>query len=106
LKDAYWEIVVDCLERFHGYSRSAAWEAASNLRSDLSSLPTGETLPPYDVELFYNEEPYYMACDIAGRDLPPGVHDREYQAVVRERYAPAEERLMRSGVLPPLHAGV
>lgn len=106
LKDAYWEIVTDCLESFHGYSRQAAHEAAAGARGDLETSPTGGTLPPYDIELFYHEEPFYMACDIAGRELSARVHDREYHVLVRRRYDPAEEQLVRAGVLPPSLAGV
>ena len=101
LKDAYWEIVADCLERFHGYSRPEARGAASALRRDLERPPTGEKLPPYGIELFYHEEPFHTACDIAGRELAPGAFDEEYAALLRERYRPAEEELIRRGVLPP-----
>jgi hypothetical protein len=91
LKDAFWHIVADCLERFHAYERSVAWLAALDLRDEIES----PSRPPsgYEPDLFYHGEPFYIACDIAGRQLDLPAHRTEYDCIVGKRYREAE-RLM------------
>lgn len=91
LKDAFWDIVADCLERFHAYEPSVARIAALDLR-DVVESPRH---PPesYEGDLFYHGEPFYVACDIAGRQLDLPVYRAEYDCIVGNRYRDAE-RLM------------
>ncbi len=63
---AFWEIVVDCLEQIHRLSASAASEEIHSFRSRIGSAPEG--ISP---DLIYHDEPFYLACDLAG------VHDSE-----------------------------
>jgi hypothetical protein len=97
LKGAYWEIVTDCLEAFHGYEHAAACQAVCELRHAIE-FPRPEDVPPgYHGELFFHNEPFYVACDVAGRELDPAAVAQEYDALVRYRYGPAEDQLLRQG---------
>jgi hypothetical protein len=91
LKEAYWTIVTDCLERFHDFSHWEALSASRDLR-DVIESPRYEDSPPpgYNSELFYHNEPFYVACDVAGRELNLDEHRAEYDELVRSRYAAAE----------------
>lgn len=98
LKEAYWAIVADCLERFHSFSSWRALSASRHLR-DLIESPRLEHAPPgYDSELFYHNEPFHVACDIAEQELDLDEYRAEYDELVRSRYAVAEELVRRSGV--------
>ena len=94
LKDAFWQIVADCLEGFHGYEASAARHAALDLRNRVES-PRHRDLPPqsYDGDLFYHGEPFYVTCDIAGRQLDLAAHRATYECIVADRYDAVEQRI-------------
>ena len=94
LKDAYWAIVTDCLEQFHGYVPSAALALSLELR-DVIESPRHQDAPPpgYDSALFYHGEPFYVACDLAARALDLERHRAAYDAVVAQRYSAAEALL-------------
>jgi hypothetical protein len=96
LKDAYWTIVTDCLERFHGYSPSAAVQLSLKLR-DVIESPRHQDAPPpgYDSESFFHAEPFHVACDLAGRELDLTQHKAAYDALAAQRYFAAEELLRR-----------
>lgn len=102
LKDAYWAVVADCLEHFHDHNRAAAWMTSLQLR-DVIQSPRHEDAPPpgYDSELFFHAEPFYVACDIAGRELNLDRHRAEYDILVTQRYSVAEELLRRPGKYSP-----
>ncbi len=107
LKDAYWTIVTDCLERFHGYAPVAARTAALELRQAIEFPLPHEAPPGYDSELFYHAEPFYVACNMADRELDPDAYGPEYNAIVRRHYRAAEDQLQRQGgLLRPAYAGV
>lgn len=84
LKQAFWEIVADCLERFHGYSprraRLSAWDLRERIASDSQDMP----------DLFYHREPFYVACDLARHELAMEDYQGEYRALVRKRYEAVE----------------
>jgi hypothetical protein len=97
LKDAYWQIVADCLRVFHGYTAEAACCAARDLRARVE--PSADPFPGYMRDIFYNREPFDVACQIAGRELPLAAHADVYTPMMRERYAPAERAVFADG--PP-----
>lgn len=101
LKEAYWAIVTDCLERFHNFSRWEALSASRELR-DVIESPRYEDAPPpgYSSELFYHGEPFYVACDLARRELDLDEYRAEYNRLTRSRYAAAEESMRGPGMLP------
>lgn len=101
LKNAYWAIVTDCLERFHGYDSRTALEAVRQLRQAIEFPPSGDAPPGYDSDLFYHNEPFDVACDVADTELVSGTVAREYDVLVRYRYGPAEKQLRLRGALRP-----
>jgi hypothetical protein len=99
LKEAYWGIVTGCLERFHNFSHWQALAASRDLRDVIESPRYQDAPPPgYNSELFYHSEPFYVACDVAGRDLNLAEHRAEYDELVRSWYAAAEEPVRRPAV--------
>lgn len=89
LKDAYWEIVADCLREFHGYRPGAARAAALARRNEVEN-PV-DPPPGYMRDLFYHEEAFYVACGVARRELPLAEHHSRYMRIMTERYAPADQ---------------
>jgi hypothetical protein len=97
LKDAYWQIVADCLRVFHGYTPEEACCAARERRAERE--PAVPPFPDWTPDLFYNSEPFDVACGIAGRELSMDDHRDVYFPMTRERYAPAERIVFANG--PP-----
>jgi hypothetical protein len=99
LKDAFWAVVVDCLTRFHGYALPLAREEALALR-DRVEAPMYRDLPSfgYDAELIYHSEPFYLACDIAGRQLPLEQFAAVYSVIRDQRYAVGERAALAGGM--------
>jgi len=64
-KDGYWSIVEDCLVAIHGLNRSDARKKGASLRKKMERTNKGVT-----DDLFYHNEPFYVACDIADHELP------------------------------------
>jgi hypothetical protein len=60
-RDAFWLVVEDCLVQFHHATRPNASSKTQNLRTKIESSTT-----PLANELIYHDEPFYVACDIAG----------------------------------------
>lgn len=81
LKDAFWEAVADCLVQFHGFSRADAQERARCHRADLERV-LGNRFEP---GLVYNDEPFYIAGRLAGRELELHPFRREYDAILTRR---------------------
>jgi hypothetical protein len=99
LKDAFWAIVVDCLHHFHRMDSFTAQEAAAALRNRVEAPSVHDRPPPgYNAEIFYHNEPFYVACDIAAHDLDVESRRAEYESIQRERYA-VGERAALAGAL-------
>ena len=79
----FWAAVEDCLVDFHGFKRDTAAEKVTTL---WRQLPTGSDancdLPSF-ADMIYHAEPWYIACNLAGRDLPLAHHQVEYGNVLR-----------------------
>lgn len=92
LKDAFWAIVVDCLVEFHGMALGEASSAIDTLRALLAiPLPGGGPTAPWESELFYHNEPLYVAGDIAGREADADAVAAKYEAIQDRHYGPAEQ---------------
>lgn len=81
-KEIYWRVVKDCLVQIHGLKLEEARARASELRERVESPPEG-----ISSDLFYHDEPFYVACDLAENQLEvdafAGVYDR-----IRAQYYP------------------
>jgi hypothetical protein len=77
-EDQYWEAVRLCLRRFHGYN-----ERSSKARLDefLAWLRQQDREAQI---LATHPEPFYSACDLAGRDIEIEGRDKEYAEVLEE----------------------
>lgn len=75
----FWDIVVECLMKFHNLTPSEAHQKAIELRSRLRKSDRPEAMV-YPSGMVYHEEPFYIACNLAGRQLK--LLNSEYQ----ERY--------------------
>lgn len=104
LKHAFWATVTDCLEAFHGFGRDEALLTVARYRESVENPPLDQ-LPPagYDADLIFHEEPFYLASDLAGRELDLARNREAYERIVTARYGPAElsarmiaDRLSRS----------
>jgi len=63
-KDSYWLVVRECLVTFHGEKRLIAHRRVNFYRARIDSAE-----PQIASDVFYHNEPFDIACDIAGRDL-------------------------------------
>jgi hypothetical protein len=95
LKDAYWRIVADCLRLYHGYSADAACSAVLGLRQEVEH-PI-DPPPGYMRDLFYHEEPFYVACDLARNELSLDAYAAVYMPMMRGRHAAAERIVFAGG---------
>lgn len=74
-KAAFWQAVTDCVVHFHHQSRAAALRKVRDLRRKL------ETSKVIGVgEIIYHDEPFYVACDVAG------MHDIANQEELLQQY--------------------
>lgn len=62
--DAFWAATVECLVRFHGYTESRARDGVAAFRDRVSRAPISRP-----EEMVYHDEPFNVACDIAGCEL-------------------------------------
>ena len=96
LKDAFWNVVTDCLHDFHGVPCEEARRDAQRLRHRVevaADAPAG-----YDPDLFYHAEPFHVAEDLAGRKLDASALRDRYEAILAERFDPAERATFAAAV--------
>jgi hypothetical protein len=79
--EAYWEVTRDCLIHFHGLAPEEAGLRVASLRERL--VRTGV---PMAEEMIYHDEPFYVACDLAGTELDPFEFDNEYQRLLQRPF--------------------
>src|SRR5579872_6825156 len=68
-KTAYWSVVEDCLQKVHSLTKASAHGKTNALRRKLKNAPD-----EISGDFIYHDEPFYVACDIAGK------HDTQEQA--------------------------
>jgi hypothetical protein len=75
-----WLAVALCLERFHGYDLSVAWDTVRDVQNSRAKELQS------DPDLLYHEEPFYLACDISGKEFPLPKYRAEYEKVLAEAH--------------------
>ena len=60
MKDAYWEVVHDCLVEFGGFSSVDAMRVATARRAAVEFAP-----PRLRSDIFYHQEPFDVAANLA-----------------------------------------
>jgi hypothetical protein len=80
-QDEFWSVVEECLEEFHCLSPVDAVLKSRELRRRLKAPPPGL---PADLarEILYHDEPFDVACDLAGRPLDLGQYRARYDAIL------------------------
>lgn len=90
LAEQYWRVVEDCLVEFHGLSRVDAASCVTaylrRLSDHMASLPwngvDSENQHEYG-EIIYHGDPWYIACDLAQREIPIARNETAYKAILR-----------------------
>ena len=70
-KREFWAIVRDCLTEVFGFEVSEAIKEIGLLRKRIESPPQG-----ISGEMIYHDEPFYVACDIAGHHDPSSKNEK------------------------------
>ena len=80
-KDEFWSVVEECLQEFHHLSPVDAVQKSRELRRKLKSPPPGL---PADLasEIIYHDEPFDVACDLAGQPLDLAQYRAPYDAIL------------------------
>ncbi len=76
-KDAFWQVVKDCLIDIHGLSPSEAQKRSRDLRAEIESPPQG-----LSSDIFYHAEPFDVACDLAGNQLDVLQYRSQYDLIL------------------------
>lgn len=87
----FWTAVEDCLVRFHAIDIHLAREKTQSLWQRLRQTAQPEAYR----DMIYHEEPWYIACRLAGReDAPPEPENAApYKAILRRHHlAPIDRR--------------
>ncbi len=79
-KAAYWGTVEDCLVSFHQLTKQSAHGMTNAFRKKIESPPPG-----ISGDVIYHDEPFYIACDIAGK------YEIQDQEILLKRHHPDYE---------------
>lgn len=79
MRYSFWDVVSECLVKFHSLNPAGASEQSAKLRGRLWELDR-PAVKVYPSDMVYHEEPFYIACSLMKRPLK--LEDSDY----RERY--------------------
>lgn len=71
-QDHFWNVVRQCIRRFHACCASSTLATATRLRKKVNRMPLEQ------MELFYHAEPFDVACNLADNPLDVKDHLDEY----------------------------
>ena len=80
----FWSAVEDCLVHFHRFERDKAAERVTAVWRELPTGPEANCREASFADMIYHAEPWYIACNLAGEDLPVSPHQSEYSDVLRQ----------------------
>jgi hypothetical protein len=80
----FWSAVEDCLVRFHQFEREKAAEKVTVMWRQLPRGPETKCNEPSFDDMIYHAEPWHIACNLAGEDLPLNPYQSEYREVLRQ----------------------
>ena len=81
-KSTFWKTVELCLVAFHKFSPNQAKVKVRGFRHEIESDDK-----PTDIGMIYHEEPFILACDIAGEQLDIGKYQKKYQALLHQTHS-------------------
>lgn len=76
VKEAFWRTVEECLVEFHHLPRAEAFRQVQELRVRLERPPLG-----LSGDVVYHDEPFDVACRLAGKALDLSSHRPRYEAI-------------------------
>ncbi|MBI3025158.1 MAG: hypothetical protein HY618_03850 [Candidatus Tectomicrobia bacterium] len=82
-RESFWKVVEKCLQQFHGFQQEIAKEKCRTLRGRLGKELPEENLDP---EIVYHAEPFYVACDIARKQLNLRRNREEYDKILGQSF--------------------
>lgn len=91
----YWKTTEDCLVEFHGFSPKSAIATTDGYRSRLDEAAE-EAGAEWMEDLVFHQDPFNLACGLAGNDLPWDEHGAAYRRIM--------ERNERLAGLPVYHS--
>ena len=78
VKEAFWEVVEDCLVEFHGLKSEEAEQKSDRFREMIEECrPRGS-----GSDIFYHSEPFQVACDLMEADLDLAKYRSEYDRIL------------------------
>jgi hypothetical protein len=83
LKKAYWQVVADCLVELYGVQPLEARRRVRDLRGRLEAPAADSSEPPAWPDLFYHQEPLYVAAELAGQEPHEAALDSRYQVILK-----------------------
>ncbi len=78
--ETFWLVVVDCLATFHNWPIERATEGVSKFEKKLLSKVSAS-----EFGLIFHEEPFQVACEIAGKPTDIASHRTRYEAILKSR---------------------
>jgi hypothetical protein len=86
-RDSFWGVVRDCLVTFHDVPATRAGRLCGQRRSEVESRPRGVSR-----DIFYHNEPFDVACDLAGKELDITQFRSEYDRILDENHPQPSRR--------------
>lgn len=85
--ESFWAVVKECLIQFHGFSHVAAVARVADVRSRLDQLASSSSEEIKRGErtfdgMIYHEEPWYIACNLAGKEIPLTPNRAAYEQII------------------------
>jgi hypothetical protein len=78
---SFWAAVEDCLVQFHNMERDTAAQKVTGL---WRRLPKDSSSEASLDDMIYHAEPWYLACNLAGRELVLSQYQSAYEVVLRQ----------------------
>ena len=83
---AFWAAVEDCLVGFHGMQRETAAEMVTSFWRRLPQGPVENSNGSSFADMIYHSEPWYIACNLADRELPLRAHQAGYNEILKQNH--------------------
>jgi len=79
----FWSAVADCLVYFHHFERDKAAERVTSVWRQMPRGPEPNRNEASFDDMIYHAEPWYIACNLAGRDLPVSENELRYREILQ-----------------------
>lgn len=79
-KDDFWQVVEDCLRKFHQRTEPNARQLTEGLRGRIENAPPEILMP----DIIYHAAPFDVACDLADSQLELESYQSEYNLILEQ----------------------